>query len=360
VIGALVMAIGSRMKHKNTVIILLSMIFVLAVILFPMLIPSDTVITIETMQDIIELAMRQISRIYPPAGLFHEGVIDGNALSYLAFLALSFGFFAIMVALIHKKFVAICTALNSNATRGNYQLKALSQEHISFTLYKREIKRYFASAIYVLNTLVGHLMTVVFAIALFFIGEESMEVMLQMPGVITKPTPFVLAALTAIVSTTTSAISIEGRQWWIIKSLPVSTKQLFDGKILVNLTISMPCYLVAEIFMQMSLSMSMLERIWLIIVPFVYILFASVLGITLNSKMPSFDWNSETVVVKQSPSVMIAMLVGFVVSAVPILLIFVLGDSFTNLIMGGAAVLVFGATVALYNMNNKVDLRKLV
>jgi ABC-2 type transport system permease protein len=160
-------------------------------------------------------------------------------------------------------------------------------------------------------------------------------------------------------STTTSSISIEGKQWWIIKSLPVKTKLVCDSKILVNLTIALPCYIASTCLLCLAVRMNAAGYLWLFLLPFIYVMFSSVLGLAINLKMPMFQWESEVVIVKQGAAVLISMFIGFVSIVVPWVLLVVLPSALQNIVWPLTTVAIAVATVLLYQKNNKIVLKKI-
>ena len=165
-----------------------------------------------------------------------------------------------------------------------------------------------------------------------------------------------MAAVACIMTTTATSISMEGKEWWIIQSLPIKTKTVFDSKILLNLTLIAPFYVIAEIISILVLQPSLIELCWLILLPIIFIVFACVFGITINIRFPMMKWENETVVVKQSAAAMIGGLGGSLVillCAVPVIFV----DGFLGeLVKMGITILILVITLLLYTQNNKVDL----
>ena len=142
-------------------------------------------------------------------------------------------------------------------------------------------------------------------------GPEKLENALGYPGLIQKALPLFLAATASMMTPTACSISMEGRQWWIAKTIPVRSKDIFDSKILVALTVALPGYLVAVVFSLLAVKPSLPGALWIVIIPAAYTLFIAVVGISVNLAMPIFNWENEVRVVKQSASVMFTMLFGF-------------------------------------------------
>lgn len=356
--GALVTAVSSRMKHKNLVTIVLTLALTMGFLAFTMV--SGTKVNHLDMEDIRNLGSfmeKQIYSFYPPARLFTAGVIEGNALAFAGFAAISLGGFALLVAIVQWRFAEVCAALNAGASAGSYKMGELKSGGVISALYKRELSRYFASSIYVMNTLIGYLMMVLCAAALFVAGVQKVEALMGMPGIIVRLVPLFMAAMCSFSTTTASSVSMEGRNWWLIKSLPVTSGQLFTSKMLVNLTVALPCYIVALVLLLLGVNSDWMDKLWMTMIPLAYILFVTVLGITVNCKMPVFDWESEAAVVKQSGAMLLNMVVGFLSVLIPVGLLLVFNELSHHLVMGLTFMAIVVITVILYQRNRHIDLR---
>ena len=143
---------------------------------------------------------------------------------------------------------------------------------------------------------------------------------------------------------------MEGKQWWILQSLPVRGKEIWDGKILLNLTVALPCWATAVILSFLALHPSPAEGFWIAV-----ILFTSVLGIAVNLAMPIFDWESDVRVVKQSASTMVTMLIGMVSASVPALVLFFAGMEYRTVVYGAVTAVMLAAAGVIYGMICRKD-----
>jgi len=152
---------------------------------------------------------------------------------------------------------------------------------------------------------------------------------------------------------------MEGKEWWIVTSLPIKAKTIFDSKILVNLTIIAPFYLIAEIVLMLALKPNLLDMIWLWVLPAIFMLFSCVYGITINLIFPVFNWENEVTVVKQSVAAMIGGIGGFfiiIICSLPVIFITQISSDWIKLII---AIAVTGVTVWLYQKNAQVNLQEI-
>lgn len=362
VIGAIITAISARMKHKSLVAVVLSIATVGAILSIPMLLSSSRIIDLETstisvnlIKDVIHAVKDQLYVIYPLAHMFTLGVIDNDVLSYALFTLISGSAFIIMIALVQWKFQEISSALFTHKAIPQYKLQELPTQSVYKALYYRELKLYFSSSVYVSNTVMGYFLMILFAFTTSFIGISKVEEIFGLTGM-SNIVPCLLTIFCSFVSTTTAAISIEGKQWWIIQVLPVTSRQVMNIKILVNLTIAIPCYIIAVIILLSKIQFSLLGIFFMFVLPFVYILFSSVLGLMLNCKMPTFNWESETVAVKQGGAVLMTMLIGAVTAFIPLFLTLFL-SSYWYIIMLITTLVVIIVTHYLYKKVSNIKLQ---
>lgn len=149
-------------------------------------------------------------------------------------------------------------------------------------------------------------------------------------------------------TTTATSISLEGKNWWIVKTLPLSAKAVMDAKILMNLLLMLPFYLVSEVLLILALRPGILDILWLFLIPAVIILFSCVYGLAVNLHFPVMDWENEASIVKQSLSATLGGMGGFVLSILCIVAIVFLPGAYVGLFKVGICIFLLGATAVLY------------
>lgn len=322
--GAAITAVSSRMKHKNLTTIVLSMVLTLGFLAVSMTAASKgDMFTNDLLRSLASIIEKKLYGIYPPARLFAQGVTQGSLISYILFILLSVIPFLILFYIIQKNFVSICMALNSKTAKKDYELKSLKAESAFYAVYIKDLSCYFSSSLYVMNTLIGYLMMILAAAGILITGIDKIDQMIGIPGLVMKLLPFIFAITCSMMPTTTSSISIEGKNWWLMQSLPISSRQLFNSKILVNLTIALPCYAVTQLLMLGVSPLPSAERLAVLFIPLAYIVMSSVLGITVNRKMPLFHWDNDAAVVKSSGAVAVTLLLSFASVILPGLMLLI-------------------------------------
>ena len=218
-------------------------------------------------------------------------------------------------------------------------------------MYKREFARYFSCTIYALNSTIGMVLLLVVSILLLFISPEMLEQKSGFTGLnqmMRQVLPMVAAVFISMTSTTAASLSLEGKNRWLMCSVPVRAIDIFNAKIAVNLTVIFPFALVSILLLGISMSVSVVQAILLCIIPAAYACFISVLGMHMNVKFPKYDWTSEYYAVKGGAvSVLATVGIGMVSSLIPLAACIVF-SSFCNIIMIVTSVLLVAICLVLY------------
>ncbi|MDD2363166.1 MAG: hypothetical protein PHH84_09545 [Oscillospiraceae bacterium] len=312
-LGLLITAASSRFRHANVVNIILALILTLAAMSLSIAFPA----VITNPEAIGKVLMNSVYRIYPLTRIYTKALCESDVVSLLLFIFISVILFVVFVLLIGKFFKYLNTVYTTARTRSNYRLKTLKVSSVIKSLYKRELRRYFSSTIYVFNTAFGMVMAVIMGVALLFFKPAQLEVILELPGfadVIGTLAPMVLAMLVTMSCTTSSSISIDGKSFWILKSLPVKAETVFLSKIMVNLTVTLPLSLISSVLLAIALKMDAVQFVFMLLTPAAFAVLSAEVGLFLNLMYPNFAWTNETAVVKQSIPTLISVLGGMAVS----------------------------------------------
>lgn len=362
ILGAGITALTSRLKHRSVWSSLLMIAVIVAIMAGSMQLPAEgDSINIENMQKLAELATERIGTFYPPAAFFagaasRAGSFGEKMLSLLELFLISVLPLAGLVLVLRHSFLKICAALASGVGHTKYSRRELKQNSLLRALVTRDLRRYFASSIYVTNTLTGYVLMLVLAVALYITGVEKLEEMLQMPGILRVVYPLLLGWLVAMMPTTSCSISMEGKQWWQLQSLPVRKKDIYDSKILMNLLVAAPFLAVALVFSVLALKPSLAEGVWIVLFPVASLVFSSVAGLSINLAFPVMNWDNEVRVVKQSASTFFSMLVSLGIILPPAVCQFMLPKQYTGMAQGVVLVLMLALAAVLYGRNSKKEM----
>ena len=306
VLGALIAGISSRWKHKNLISILLTILLICGILTGSVRMSGMDESQLSTaLQELALVLEAQIRSTYPPALWVADAMTQGKLSMLSLFLGVSIGCFLLFLEALRPFYGNICRLLGTREAKGNYRMKELQAKSIHISLLERELRHYFSSSVYVVNTLIGEVMT------------ESVESMLGIPGIAERTLPLLLGFLPAMMPITACSISIEGRHWWMLQTLPITKKDMVRSKVTANLLIFLPFYLLSEILLLIALRPDAMGILCLLVMPVVYMLFSARAGLAINEKFPLFNWENEIRVVKQSASVLLSLLVSSITALVP-------------------------------------------
>jgi ABC-2 type transport system permease protein len=138
---------------------------------------------------------------------------------------------------------------------------------------------------------------------------------------------------------TAPSISLEGKNMWLLRSMPIATMDIFKSKIYLHMLIS---GIPTVIFSVVCVALLPMDIASATIIPTLAVasnfMFAMI-GLAINLKHPSFDWTNEVVPVKQGMSVFLTMLVGFALSATLIITVYLLFIEFELYLPASAFIL---------------------
>ena len=313
VVGSIITMIASRFKHTSLISTLLYIILICTFMVFMSTGNQKMAATFMDTEVVGKLLLKFINHTYPLAMLYGEGVCGNNILALVIFIGSSLLVFIVFVSLLGIKFKAIHTALTTTKMSSNYQLGKLKGDTPLMALYKKEIRRYFSSSIYVMNTSIGSILLLLFTGSLCFVDLKQMEDLLEIPGLsyyVSQYAPLVLSGFIVLMTTTASTISLEGKNIWILQSIPIQVKTIFLSKLMVQLVISVPAIIAGGIIMIIILPTTFIQSIIILVLPLIYTVLVGILGLIANLKYPKLDWNNEVEVVKQGMATFMSMVGG--------------------------------------------------
>ncbi len=288
------------------------------------------------------------SKIYDLAIMqfFKNFMLYGGITNYLIICIIPIVLFSISVIIRSKSLGKNITTYHSKKIECNYTPSKVSKD-----LFVKELNNYMSIPIYVTNTIMGPILTLMLAIVILISGKNSFISMIEaiiasgyegpmpsgiMPVVIKNfdvTIIFVMFLMQVLAPTTASSISIEGKKIWILKAHPISYKDVFKAKIKVNFMVNLFPAVLTSIFLSLAL-----KNFWyiplLLAISLLLVLLSSIIGLIANLLFPKLSWESEVEPVKQGISVLLTMGIDFCLIAIPLLFYFVLNITNTYLFFG--------------------------
>lgn len=195
-----------------------------------------------------------------------------------------------------------------------------------FTIFKNELLIILRTPIYALNSLVVVFMApLLLAIPFFggnfsndsdlqfifqFLGNNDSQAILMLvsAGIIT-----LLVMINPAVSTT---FSREGKNIWVLKTIPVKPVVQVYGKLLAGYSISFVATLVTIVIAIFLFKINVLTAIMILILCSLALVPVSSIGLYIDLIRPKLQWNNPQEAIKQNMNAMLAMLIGFLAVSV--------------------------------------------
>ncbi len=356
--GTLITGIASRMKHRSIVEAVLSVLLVLGVLALTSSASGvEGEMTEEMMMQLVGSISDTLGKVYPPAVLFGNAAVNGDIIALLLFVGISAAAFAAVALIVSLNFRGICRRLHSTSAKHSYRMREQRQTSLTKALVQREAKRYFSSGVYVTNTLIGPILALAMCVALAFVDVNKLLPELPVAININAALPFVFSAVLCMMNPSAISVSLEGKQWWITMSLPLSTKDIINGKLLFSLCLLAPFYVVSEAVVMATQSFDIAERIWFVLVPAFSAVYSCVFGVFVNLRLPKLRWETEVEVIKQSASSMAGGIGGVLALIVFAFAAAVIPQGFLLIFNACACVVLCVLALILYRSCMRKDLR---
>ena len=315
-VGWIVALVSSRMRNKNIPTLVLSLAFLVAYFWFYSGMVNSMNMLIFNGAEIAEAVRRAVFPAY------HLGVAiaDGSFLSFLIFAVCAILPFAVMYTLLSHSFVKLTTA-GRGARRVEYREKALRVSGARSALLRRELRHLWSQPMYILNASLGAIATLALAVIMIVHPGLLMDPLKQAVEMVPDFSieivgALVLSALAVMNNVSAPTISLEGKNLWIVKSLPVPSRDILLSKAGLHLTVcGIPVILAAVICMAVIPVNSFLPVLLTVLLPVSITLMFALLGVTLNLAFPRFDWINPIQPVKQGVSSMLTMFGGMALIA---------------------------------------------
>lgn len=341
VIASLIgMAIGlvtSRARRPGTSKTILTVVLLVAWMFFCF---SFSSIADEDAIERISAAMPQLmgvlSTVYPPATWFAQACCDFNMGSLVLFAGVSIGAFALFVWLVGRRYKAIDARLAPAPVKSKYRMGAMEGVSPRKALLAREWKRLTGSSTYFTNTCIGYILVLIFSAVMAFIPSvgsfltqfEEMSAEYETGIVLHGPVMIsvFLSMFMLISSPCIASVSLEGKSLWILKTIPVPPGEIVSAKLAVGVRIAAVTALISGALLWSTTPSMGLWGLTCVLMPLAYGLWGALFGMRLDLRNPTFDWATETQVVKRGRNSMIASFSGLGIGFVGFFLAMFLGD----------------------------------
>ena len=362
-ISSLITVAGSGFKYKKAAQILLTFIFV--IMCFCSRFVIEKFFRSERIADsIANLGDRidGIKKYYPPAAWFENAVVNAKISDMLLLIGIALGLVLIFATLVGSNYKRINTRLSSHEHHKGAKVIREKKRSVIGSLVFKDFKRMMGSTVYVTNALFGEVLIVLISvIALIRGGDRIIEIVTQGApldsGMLLPIIPVIVYFMLGMISTTVISPSLEGRNYWIVKSLPIDTVTYYKGKMHMNMLLVTPFLLLGTISLGIAFEASVLQTIIYIICGMCMCSFSTTFGMFCGIKFIKLEWENEVEVIKQGKAMVIYMFPNMLLTMLLAVAVVIISKSINGNVVVLALATAYGlASFIFYRIVKKIPM----
>ncbi len=315
ILGWVVALISSKLKNKSFVTVLASLAF-LGIYYFAYFKANTFLQNIASSADEIG---DKVKSVFYPFYLMGVGTA-GEVLPMLTVTVIVAALFALAYFVLSKSFIKITTAKTAEK-KTEYKSEQIKTTSVKSALLRKEFKRFAASPTYIMNCGLGVIIALALCVVAIIKTDYLRDLLLvfsaMFPGV-EELFPTIACCFVCLLFSmnqiTAPSVSLEGKNIWIVQSLPVDPKEVLMAKQKLHMIINIPGSVIAAAVLGYIIQADFTTVIYMIVLAAAYIMFTASFGLFLNLKNPNLTWTNETVPVKQSSPVAIGLFGGWALS----------------------------------------------
>ncbi|MGN1206592.1 MAG: hypothetical protein ACI4SQ_06350 [Eubacterium sp.] len=323
-LGWCVAKISIKLKNKSFMTVVLSLVFFA---LYYLVYFKAQVLIQNLLKNALVYGNKVKGSAYP---LYLFGRIgEGDVLAMVIFTVAILALAALTFRLLDTSFIRIATATGSTE-KVVYHEKREKKKSEFGALLTKEFGRFTSSPNYILNCGLGTIFLPILGVFALIKGESILQSLSAFVGGEDARGIVIVVVVAAICVVATMndmvvpSVSLEGKNLWIVQSLPIKPWNVLRAKLGVQLLVTVIPVIVCEICVAVCVNANAIQWVFIMITPIVFTVMMTVVGLFLGINMPNLTWTNELAPIKQSLSVMISMFGGWAI-AIGIALIYFVG-----------------------------------
>ncbi|CDE03718.1 putative uncharacterized protein [Anaerotruncus sp. CAG:390] len=311
--------VTAKSGKKSLVTTVLSLAFFVAYFIFCMNMNKYVSLLLDNISAIATALKFPLSPFYA----FGAGLSNGiaGAPQYLIFAAWCILPFGAAAWVISASFIRIAT-MRAGRSKAKYREGKIRVRTPGAALLAKELRHFFSCSAYVLNCGMGNVLIIIASVAMLInrgtilglFGADASEEYAVIAGIIAAAVPGIPLFCSAMSPVTAPSISLEGKNLWILQSMPVSGSTVLMSKVWLHIVVNTPAMVIFSFCAGITFRLGIPAVISMLLLGVASTFFYAFFGIVLNLKHHNFDWVNETVPLKQSASVMISTFAGMGIS----------------------------------------------
>jgi len=243
----------------------------------------------------------------------------GSFLHLGVFFLICLGIFVLVYRLLSITFLH-STTIRKGSRRRKLNLSDTGTRSPVSAIVSKELRHFLASPVYLTNMGIGILFAAVLTVAGVVMKDKLAGELGVFYSVLQPYMSLIICALLSYIismmSISAPSISLEGKNLWILKTLPIAPKEILLAKLKFHCLLSVPVTVLSGLILGIRYDCNLFNVLLSALVPGLLCFLSGLFGLICNLKWPRFDWINEAYPCKQAVPVAIVM---FSMMGVPIL-----------------------------------------
>lgn len=306
-LGWLLALITSRMSIRLKGIVNLAISFVFVILFINLCIRATSYMNVLATDSVgVSVPMKIATFPFMQMGKASIGNISSFFILAGIILVMCFGLYG----LLSVSFLHLATQ-RKGIRKSIYHEKKLAVSSRRQAVFVKEWRRYRSSISYFMNSSAGSILMLI-TFVLMILNYEKLSKGIVQISMLSETIPLavsciVLCIMTGFNTISASSISLEGKNLWLAQSLPLPEKYILNAKLELHILVTVIPQLLCSITMAYLLRHNAFNSVMVVILPLLFALFTSMLGLAANLWYPKLDWVSESNAVRHSTSTRISM-----------------------------------------------------
>lgn len=240
---------------------------------------------------------------------------SGDAVYLLGYLGICSGVFFLVYLVLAKTFLRSATASQASRKRRKLELTGGALRSPTAALVHKELKKFLGTPIFLTNMGLGLILTLALAVLGVVFREKILSLLsllsAQLPGLDDLIPMFLCGILLFLNSTcclSTPTVSLEGKNIWIPKTMPISPRTILNAKLLFHLVLTVPVFLSCALVLGIVYKVSTVALILTLLIASLGACLNGTLGLWAGLRWARLDYISEAHPCKQSAAVLVTTL----------------------------------------------------
>lgn len=299
-LGWVVALVSRHVRHKNLVTVVLSLAF-MGLYFYGYSMTSEL---FRSLMDNIAAVSENIRGYLYPFFLMGKA-FEGDPVSMLLFTALTAALFGLTYWAIARSFLKLSIAKGKQGKRKAYKESSLTSTSPERALMRKELRRLLSSPTYLLNGALGAITCCAGTVVMLFKMGHLRELLQSMDSpelhaILPLALAGALAALSSMNMLSASSISMEGKNFWILRTLPVSTWKILKAKWRFHMLITLVPLCMLYLITVIACRIPWAESLMILLFFSCFAGYNASMGLNSNLRRPNLLWTNETAAVKEN------------------------------------------------------------